>query len=177
MPALVPPHGSAPEPGDADPAPPGRSTAAARLRWAAGGLLAGLALGSAVTFLLHPAAEPESTLRVFRNKAGNACLDDSIEGLRTWPCNGLHYQEWEFRPDDGDRGALRNRATGACLDNSGAAPRARSCDKSTHQGWTVVGRADGSVHVRNLATGTCLTGGSGVLSVRTCDGSDPQRWT
>ncbi|MFH8892354.1 helix-turn-helix domain-containing protein [Streptomyces sp. NPDC017949] len=177
VPAPVALHVSVPRPGDAGRTPADRPVAAARMRWTAGGLLAGLAMGAALAFLLHPAAEPEATALVFRNKAGNSCLDDSIEGLRMWPCNGLHYQEWEFRPYDGGPGALRNRATGACLDNSGTAPRARSCDRSTHQGWTVVGRADGSVQVRNLAAGTCLTEGSGVLSVRTCDGSDPQRWT
>lgn len=148
----------------------------ARWRWTTAGLLAGLALGVGGTMLLDEPLAPDSA-RFFRNKATETCLDDSVEGLRSWPCNGLHYQEWEFRPHGSGPGDLRNRATGACLDSSGTAPRARSCDGSTHQIWTVTGREDGTVQLRNLATGTCLEAGTASLTARTCDGSDPQRWT
>ncbi|MFD6225929.1 helix-turn-helix domain-containing protein [Streptomyces sp. NPDC060232] len=148
-----------------------------RWRWTAAGLLTGLALGVAGTTLLSGSPDPDAAARVFRNKATETCLDDSVEGLRSWPCNGLHYQEWEFRPQGSGPGDLRNRATGACLDNSGTVPRARSCDSSTHQEWTVTGREDGTVQLRNLAAGTCLAAGPTSLTARACDGSDPQRWT
>ncbi|MFG2341786.1 RICIN domain-containing protein [Streptomyces yangpuensis] len=148
----------------------------ARWGWTAGGFVAGLVLGVGGTVLLEepPVAD---TARVFRNKAAETCLDDSVEGLRSWPCNGLHYQEWEFRPHRSGPGDLRNRATGACLDGSGTAPRARSCDGSTHQDWTVTGREDGTQQLRNLATGACLEAGAAALTARTCDGTDRQRWT
>ncbi|MFD4240455.1 ricin-type beta-trefoil lectin domain protein [Streptomyces sp. NPDC058525] len=150
--------------------------ATGRWWWTTAGFLAGLALGVGGTLL---AAEPPAsdTARVFRNKATETCLDDSVEGLRSWPCNGLHYQEWEFRSQGSGPGDLRNRATGACLDSSGTAPRARSCDSSTHQDWTVTAREDGTVQLRNLATGTCLEAAPASLTARTCDGSDRQRWS
>ncbi|MFD5617766.1 RICIN domain-containing protein [Streptomyces yangpuensis] len=148
----------------------------ARWGWTAAGFAAGLVLGVGGTVLLEEPPAPD-TARVFRNKAAEACLDDSVEGLRSWPCNGLHYQEWEFRPHRSGPGDLRNRATGACLDGSGTAPRARSCDGSTHQDWTVTGREDGTLQLRNLATGACLEAGAAALTARTCDGTDAQRWT
>ncbi|MFJ6783369.1 RICIN domain-containing protein [Streptomyces yangpuensis] len=159
-------------------APGGRRGRAgvARWGWTAAGFVAGLVLGVAGTVLLEEPSAPD-TARVFRNKAAQTCLDDSVEGLRGWPCNGLHYQEWDFRPHGSGPGDLRNRATGACLDGSGTAPRARSCDGSTHQDWTVTGREDGTLQLRNLATGTCLEAGAAALTARTCDGTDPQRWT
>ncbi|MGW9068039.1 RICIN domain-containing protein [Streptomyces yangpuensis] len=148
----------------------------ARWGWTAAGFVAGLVVGVGGTVLLEESPAP-GTARVFRNKAAETCLDDSVEGLRSWPCNGLHYQEWEFRPHRSGPGDLRNRATGACLDGGGTAPRARSCDGSTHQDWTVTGREDGTLQLRNLATGACLEAGAAALTARTCDGSDPQRWT
>ncbi|MFJ2821997.1 RICIN domain-containing protein [Streptomyces toxytricini] len=156
------------------PARPALPTTSGRRRWTAAGFLAGLALGVGGTLLWDATPAPA---RVFRNKATETCLDDSVEGLRSWPCNGLHYQEWELRPGGSGPGELRNRATGACLDNSGTAPRARSCNGSTHQDWTVTSRDDGTVQVRSLATGTCLEAGPAALAARTCDGSDRQRWT
>ncbi|MET9609288.1 helix-turn-helix domain-containing protein [Streptomyces sp. NPDC006512] len=164
----------APEPGSAGPGPV--PVVARRWPWAVAGLLTGVALGVAAVLALTSSEAPEAA-RVFRNKATDACLDDSVEGLRVWPCNGLRYQEWEFRPYGDGPGDLRNRATGACLDHDGTAPRARSCDRSAAQGWTLTGRADGSVQLRHLATGTCLTGGPGAPAAGPCDGSDPQRWT
>ncbi|WP_078958398.1 helix-turn-helix domain-containing protein [Streptomyces sp. WM6373] len=178
-PARVPSPSPSPEAERASPdrgRPDPVRAAGGRWRWTAAGLLAGLAVGIAGTVLLGGSPAPDAA-RVFRNKATETCLDDSVEGLRSWPCNGLHYQEWEFRPHGSGPGDLRNRATGACLDNSGAAPRARSCDGSTHQEWTVTGREDGTVQLRNLAAGTCLAAGPASLTARTCDGSDPQRWT
>ncbi|MFB7805397.1 helix-turn-helix domain-containing protein [Streptomyces virginiae] len=181
VPLLVPSPSPSPEAGPASPdrgRPDPVRAADGRWRWTAAGLLAGLAVGIAGTVLLGGSPTPDAA-RVFRNKATETCLDDSVEGLRSWPCNGLHYQEWEFRPHGSGPGGgdLRNRATGACLDSSGPAPRARSCDSSTHQEWTVTGREDGTVQLRNLAAGTCLAAGPASLTVRTCDGSDPQRWT
>ncbi|WP_284573969.1 RICIN domain-containing protein [Streptomyces sp. 2P-4] len=164
------------EPPSRPPERPERPPASGRRRWTAAGFLAGLAAGVAGTLLLNAAPAPDPA-RVFRNKAAETCLDDSVEGLRSWPCNGLHYQEWELRPGGPGPGELRNRATGACLDNSGTAPRARSCNGSTHQDWTVTSRDDGTVQLRNLATGTCLEAGPAALAARTCDGSDRQRWT
>ncbi|MFF0445167.1 RICIN domain-containing protein [Streptomyces sp. NPDC004609] len=47
------------------------------------------------------------------------CLDDSREGLRTWPCNGQNYQRWTILPMPGGGIAFQNKATGACIVDPG----------------------------------------------------------
>ncbi|MGH4035245.1 RICIN domain-containing protein [Actinomycetota bacterium Odt1-20B] len=31
---------------------------------------------------------------ILQNRATGRCLDDSGAGLRTWPCNGMDFQNW-----------------------------------------------------------------------------------
>lgn len=171
-----------------------RAHLAGRWIWAAAGTLAGMLLGGALTALVlradvpspegSPAppdavapVNPAASVRMFRNKAMNTCLDDSAMGLRLFLCNGQNFQKWNVRALDHGLRELRNQATGACLDGSGTELRALTCDTSKFQKWSLTTSADDSAEVvRNQGTGACLDGSGEGLRVISCDGRHHQKW-
>ncbi|MCX5375186.1 RICIN domain-containing protein [Streptomyces sp. NBC_00091] len=163
-----------------------------RWTWAAGGAVAGLLLGAALTWFLLPAAAPARTpsatkagapapphdvVRIFVNRATGSCLDHSLDqGLRSFPPNGMSYQRWTVHPSPDGTSELRNHATGACLEGGGSELRARSCDASPSQKWTLTTWPDASVQIKSRTTDTCLDDSTAGLRALPCDRSDHQKW-
>lgn len=81
------------------------------------------------------------TVQTFRNRATNQCLDDSNEfGLRTFPCNGLDYQNWNVHRYNDGTFQFRNKHTGSCLGvykhpNGSWVPEAGTCRVSQSYSW------------------------------------------
>ncbi|MFV0131577.1 RICIN domain-containing protein [Streptomyces sp. HMX112] len=102
-----------------------------------------------------------ASIQTFRNGATGRCLDDSHEGTRTFPCNGLTYQQWNVQVDPRNNSRqLKNIATGKCL-VSGTKGYIGTSDcgitgVGSAQDWFVYKYGDGSVELKNARTGLCL---------------------
>ncbi len=120
-------------------------------------------------------AEGAVVIQTFMNAATGACLDDSREGLRALPCNGLDFQKWEVHNLGGHVRRLRNVATRACLDDSPRGLRAHPCNGEIYQTWIIDRNASG-VRFTNAATGNCLDDSREGLRAFPCNDTLHQRW-
>jgi hypothetical protein len=137
--------------------------------------------------LLSPVNSAQaSAVQFFKNKQTTRCLDDSAQfGVRSFPCNGLNYQDWLVTrqaqyPSDV---VMRNQNTQLCLDDSAEfGLRTFGCNGLIWQRWSTA-QINGYVRLQNAQTHRCLVdiGGnpnSGRLAVQDCDGYNPdyQLW-
>ena len=76
---------------------------------------------------------------VFTNYHTGRCIDDSIEqGLRTFTCNGMDYQQWRVHRVNGLVASLENVHTGRCIDYSEAVGlRSFPCNGTMYQQWAL----------------------------------------
>src|SRR5437588_1989099 len=64
------------------------------------------------------------------------CLDDSNEGLRTYPCNATPFQSWYLDRNRDGSTKLRNQATGRVVqDDAFAGPQPAKPSASPFQNW------------------------------------------
>lgn len=96
------------------------------------------------------AAAP-SKVQFFKSYVTGKCIDDSHEGLRVFPCNGLNYQKWQVTVWPNGTRELRNVATGRCIDDSHEGLRSFPCNRSAYQSWQVI-KVRLGINLRNLHT-------------------------
>jgi hypothetical protein len=94
-------------------------------------------------------------LQTFKNVGTGKCMDDSHEGLRVFPCNGLNYQKWQVTVWPNGTRELRNVATGRCVDHSHEGLRSFPCNRLDYQSW-LVGKSPKGITFMNLRTGRYL---------------------
>ncbi len=72
----------------------------------------------------------------WKNVRTARCIDDSVQGLRAFTCNGRDFQKWKVTPAGNGWFVLKNVHTGLCLDYS---PRYRlraiRCSSADYQQW------------------------------------------
>ena len=126
----------------------------------AGGLFAALLLTMGITISLGAGtAAADDPVETFRNSATNACLDDSIAGLRTFPCNGLDFQQWWVHKQADGSVQLKNVNTHQCVYALGTqeAVLKGSCSNSSPQDhWHVYHWQDGGLAFINNWSHLCL---------------------
>ncbi|KAK1177002.1 ricin-type beta-trefoil lectin domain protein [Streptomyces sp. NBS 14/10] len=125
--------------------------------------VAAVAVSAAVVWAPQAQAsgQDETTVtatQYFRNDATGYCLDDSEQGTRTFPCNGLDYQYWAVGVQSDGTRTLKNIFTGKCLTSGqSGSVGTQSCDSlSRAQRWNVYKYSDGSVEFKNALWGLCL---------------------
>ncbi|MDP9793056.1 hypothetical protein J2S43_001568 [Catenuloplanes nepalensis] len=124
-------------------------------------LVASFLLVTATLFSPTPAAASSArpATEWYANNYNGECIDDSIEfRLRTFPCNGLAFQQWiPHRWPDGSF-ELRNNATQRCIDDSTTnGVRIFGCNGLTYQRWYIRSVGGGMFYWQNQTTGACLT--------------------
>jgi hypothetical protein len=147
-------------------------------------LLAVLAIASALFAVAAPASAstPARTLvaqaiNTLANQQSDNCLDDSFAyGVRTYPCNGQNFQQWEVKTwSDGTRefkNVNTKRCIGSDLDGS---VWVGECSTSRTVSWYVKWWSDGTFELRNQAWGDCLEE-TVWLHTDGCDASREQSW-
>lgn len=111
----------------------------------------------------------------WQNKGTGRCLDDSSLGLRTFPCNGLVFQQWRTRQFDFVYIEFYNNNTGRCLDDSDFGLRTVSCNGGGWQYWVVRNTSSG-IEIQNRYTLRCLDDSGAGLRTYSCNGGIWQRW-
>lgn len=112
-------------------------------------------------------AAAAQAVQTFKSYGTGKCIDDSHEGLRVFPCNGLNYQKWRITVWPNGTRELRSVATGRCIDHSHEGLRSFPCNRSAYQSWKVRKHTLG-INLGNLHTGRYLMSATdGVNKLRT----------
>jgi hypothetical protein len=135
------------------------------------------ALSTVVTFTLVSAGPAAAETIGKQDYATGRCLDDSYAyGLRSFPCNGLIYQEFNLTQarEPYDATIFVNAATQRCMDDSYAfGLRSIPCNGSLYQEFVSV--LYGAL--RNVETGRCVDDSFGAgLRAIPCNQSFYQDW-
>jgi hypothetical protein len=114
-----------------------------------------------------------------QNQNTGRCIDDSFAfGLRSFPCNGLSFQQWSVVGFQDGTIHLVNENTGRCIDDSLAfGLRSFPCNGLSFQGWFPGFFSDGTIDLQNQNTGRCIDD-SLAFGLRSfpCNGLSFQRW-
>jgi len=125
--------------------------------------LTGVSVALPSTAFAAAAGGGASTLEsAILNVNTGGCIDDSFTyGLRSFPCNGLSYQDWTLTSQSDGSVTLKNANTGRCIDDSFAYHlRSFTCNNLNYQNWwvTPVYGLNGSFwfQLQNENTGGCI---------------------
>jgi len=105
--------------------------------------LAAVIVATSLTIAGGPASA--DSIQFFKVDKTGFCLDDSQQfGIRTFPCNGSNYQNWNVHVWGDNTRQLRNIATNRCIGASRNAagnpqPIYGPCDSSVRMSW-IIGR-------------------------------------
>ncbi|MEU6797033.1 RICIN domain-containing protein [Nonomuraea wenchangensis] len=121
------------------------------------------------------AAVSKDVINTFRNRVTGKCLDDDGNKLKTFPCNGLDFQQWKVTVDQFGQRTLQNVHTRRCLDDSGAGLRAFTCNGLTFQKWNVIKHGNDLV-LENHETKRCVDDSQVGLRSFACNNLNFQRW-
>jgi hypothetical protein len=125
-------------------------------------LLATATLLTGALVIVNPAPASAAPPQTFCNRASNFCMDDSDDyGIRTFPRNGLNYQQWDvYVYGDGTR-RIRNINTQRCLGANGGTSGPGSlalyepCTANTSQSWNIE-RLSNGIRFVNERFGSCI---------------------
>src|ERR1700680_2042999 len=125
--------------------------------------LTGVSVALPSTAFAAAAGGGASTLEsAILNVNTGGCIDDSFTyGLRSFPCNGLSYQDWTLTSQSDGSVTIKNANTGRCIDDSFAYHlRSFTCNNLNYQNWwvTPVYGLNGSFwfQLQNENTGGCI---------------------